>query len=613
MDQPLRMALAALMVVSLTLPLAGATWYNDGQYEPDTTFDQSGGYMWANPDTDVNGQKVYFSAWAALGPSGTAPNTGLTGSRIYPAPAINYHAYLGIWKDCNRDNYIGTADSALIAYPAALPGVDPGICPPGSAFNLDGWIHEFRWIAPTDHLGNDTRQALFVPPGTVNDTEARIWHELNLPGFQAGNTCPINPLPAGTTASTGGMIDYADCFIGQRVRNSVNAADPNDALGLNFGQRPQASDSLLNQQLPHLWHDPYHPDSTGIYERDSEDAAFTTFDCSQQSEVALPTGQLIVSDPTGGELPSQVADENGTILTVGDEDGVIFRSGTPAPAVHNPQGSYYDGINNTWNSDCPDDGSGSFTYANVEGQHGGTDGGETGRAKHDTSFVFTNYGLNPHALDDDQNACIFDEEGTDEDVPAGCEDIDSGTDGTIPAGTPKDGGLTAQRGPLGLVGWGPGWRGTTNWVTTPQSVNRNTLQPQGPAFSTFYATVGAATFATGAITPASTAGIYGKEWCGSATTGIVKGFDCDPDHWWNPLYDPAASAGTRQTGGTISTECTTGLKEPIPNCREMSVKPGQPYYLRDIDCLDGSVARGVPVYASLVQIAGDGSVCPDAS
>ena len=588
-----KFALTLLAAISVAVPAATATWYTDGTFEPDTTFD-TGGYMWPTPDTDPAGRKVYFNAWADLDYSGVNPNSGATGSRIYVTPSVIFNAYLGIWKDCNEDGYIGMADGNLAEYPTALLS-NTVICPAGSEFIKGSYVYEFIWVGPTDDIGDDEAQASYGHPAIINDTEARVWHDWGFPGQKPGRTCPITPLPAGTTGSTGGLIYYADCFASNRVSQTINLADPNGDLGLNVGDRPQASDSLLNQQLPHLWEDPYNPGSTGIYEADSGDAAFTAFDCSQKSDVASPVGQVIVSDPTEGEMPSQVVDDNGTIVSVGDEDGNVFSYGAPAPAAHNPQGSYYDGINNTWNFDCPEDGSGSFVWTSVEGAHGGVDA-NVGRMEHDTSFEFFNSYAQP-------NACVLDDSGDEDDIPQGCDDIP--VPGVLVPGAPNDLGVSAGRSATTVS-----WQGVGGWVTTPQSISRATLGPQGPIFSTYYAYVGGAALSIAAV-PANTLGTYGSDWCNGSTSTIEGGFDCDADHWWNPKYDPGTSLPSTQTGGTISTQCTTGRapEDYLDNCRELSVKPGHAYNLRDVDCYDGTVARGVPVYASLVALSDNPEGC----
>ena len=172
---------------------------------------------------------------------------------------------------------------------------------------------------------------------------------------------------------------------------------------------------------------------------------------------------------------------------------------------------------------------------------------------------------------------------------------------------PDDLGIQIWRNAIGIS-----WYGTTGWSTDPQLVDRDSLAPDGPIFSTFYASISAQTLSKGVQIPGGV-GVYGSEWCHGATTGAFNGFDCDANHWWNPsgAGGSTTSPMPTETGGTISTECTTGLAQPVPNCRERGVKPGQVYQFRDIDCWDGTLVRGTGVAASLVAASGE-PFCADA-
>ena len=590
----------------LVAPVASATWYVHGTAEPDTAQDAAGGQMYMVPDTTFNGRQAYFNIWADIGNSGVNPNVGPTGSAIFTTPTIHFNGMLGVWKDCNQDGFVGMADGALWEYRQELL-LDRSVC--GDTEHIVGdWVWEFHWIGPFDGLADDRYEdadeyyGYFGPQNYINDTEARVWGDWGLPGEFPGRSCTVAP-PRGTTGSTGGIIAWSDCFTGRKGQQAINGVDPDGTLGLRMQGEPQRSDSLLNQQLPHLWYDPYHPESTGLYEQDSGDAAFSTWDCSDTSSTQVKDDTPIYDET--GELPEDVTVEGFKVADVKDEEGRILtlneinvNSTAPAPQVHNPTGSYYDGLNQTWDGaadHCGDQGTvgvnGNFPYTNAESQAGGVDADFRPRNEHNTPFRF--WGAQASSFNwDALGGCTGTFDG--QPFPPFCEDYP--TNDVFTHDMPDDFGVQAGRDALGI-----GWAATKTWSTDPQLVDRDSLQPDGPIYATFYATIGAASIASGVNVPGGTK-LYGSEWC--TTGGDTNGFDCDPDNWWDPINHPGTSAMPRETGFHISTQCTTGLEQPLPNCRELGVKPGQPYQLRDIDCWDGRIASGVPAYASLVAISG---------
>ena len=614
--------IAITLVAALAaVPMAGA-WSVDGGWEPDTQRDLDDDYMWTEPDTSESGERVYFNVvqntFTGLPFN---PNTAITKSAIRNAPIQSFHAYLGIWKDCNADGYIGLADGAIGEYRSELL-LDSTICPAGSTAHNDGqWVYEFRWIGPND-LSNETT---FGHIRGINDTSARVWSDFGLPGEAPGGSCPINPQPAGMTASTGGLIDYFDCIANQRITTTINDADAAaGGAGLYMDpDSPQTSDSLLNQRFPaHLWYDPYgetNDEKTGLLEEyeshrgdesHSKNSAFSTWDCSNPrgtAEVTDPTGQLgAVEDPTGLLFDEPIA--------FTDEDGVIVAIPSANPSLNNPTGSYQDALNDTESGIT----FGGYPFASSENPHRGCEGDETflqgettneasfggtntnvGKMRTDTHFAFDSgsFLAAPDSFDNNVDACVLN------DVPPGCADTIIVPDGTIPDDTPYEGGIAYYRS------WqGPVWRGLINWVRDPQVVNRGDLQPSGASYMTTYAYVNSALFAPGSLPPAGT-GVYGAEWCDGATTGIVDGFDCDKTHWWNPKYDASNTAMPTQTANTDETcyDPETQEFDGRAGCRDLGAVPGQEYQLRDIDCYDGMVVYGL-VYASLAQIATTG-VC----
>ncbi|HET6403199.1 MAG TPA: hypothetical protein VFH78_01025 [Candidatus Thermoplasmatota archaeon] len=142
------------------------------------------------------------------------------------------------------------------------------------------------------------------------------------------------------------------------------------------------------------------------------------------------------------------------------------------------------------------------------------------------------------------------------------------------AGAPADGGIGWFGSSFSTV-WGPD--NVYGSKLGPNMIRAN-LEEAGlaPAYwVTFYAFLGEKTFERKLETPGST-GIYGSWHCGSHTTGIRNGWNCDADMWY------------RNADGS-----------PYPP--ELPyVRPGQLYHLRDVDCYDGStsvgLAAGLPAY-----------------
>jgi hypothetical protein len=159
---------------------------------------------------------------------------------------------------------------------------------------------------------------------------------------------------------------------------------------------------------------------------------------------------------------------------------------------------------------------------------------------------------------------------------------------------PPNGGLTTlnSMGILGVVGgsrMGSGWQSQVSRTDEPPLL-RDDLNPAGPGYYTFYAFVGPQTLATGAKVPGHSAGTrYTAYWCGSYTSGIHNGVDCDEANWWDPAH--GASSMPRSTWSDL----------PI------GVGKTQNYQLRDIDCHDGRIAPGL--HASLIEFSPE-SACP---
>ncbi|HUR68471.1 MAG TPA: hypothetical protein VM370_04435 [Candidatus Thermoplasmatota archaeon] len=577
--------MAVIAALVLAAPVGAATWMAYGTYEPDTIYDVQSGLMQIDANVDQGAKKLYFNTYQTEFGAGTSINTGVAGSRYQMAGAQNFEAILGPWTDCNNDGYVGFSESAVVVYPSALL-LDTSICPPaaGSIHNDGQWVYEY---VPVGYNPTETPQDPQV--AVIEDQDALVWGDIGLPGAQQAGTCPISPLPHGTTSGSGWLLRFADCFTSRRVANTVNTVDGTAGLGIGFDdpENPQQSDSPLNQQLPRSLFGNPQTEETGVLQLDSDEDggsreyAFTTWDCS---------GRLVeVKDPTGGSLPTSLPlpDEGqpGSLdgnedLT--DEDGNYAWVANPAPAAGNPDGSVADGLNQTFMGVHA--GSGNFDEDATA--TGGDCDFESENANGDNTFS----GVHQTAL---FRADAPFEQGA---LAAKKETDDWFIFFNGARNPPELEGVLGERTPVSVVStpatdFGAGtalWQSNTIWTTQPQSINRNTLQPSGAAYWSFYAKVGAGTTSTlGYHTPGSSK-VYGSEACGSFTSGVHNGWDCDATHWYTD------STGT-----------------PIVDGNEVwQARAGFVYQFLDIDCFDGTVLRGSGVHASLVDVSATGA-CSD--
>lgn len=538
--------IAAGLALALTMPIAGATWYTRGSFEPDTQQDREDGRMFleADQNPDAGHKQVYFNA-VPMDRNGVSlnPNVGRLETRYIPAGSMGFSAFLGIWKDCNGDDYIGMAESALFHYRSELLA-PTGICGEGGPFNRGGWVTEFVYIARNES-GIHPRF-----PRVFNDTDARVWGDFGLPGKEEGvhYDCAQLPFPVGTFESTGGLLVYADCQIGYNVAKTINTLDSDGALGLRFEDRyhPERDcDSRLNQPIPGgMYGKNPCSDETGTFEGETEDRMFTVWDCRD--------GGTDVRDPTAApgqrgslsqvELPS-VAGYGGT-TNLSDETGSYRKIGTPAPSVGNPEGSLTAGLDNFQSGasqGCrPANYWSNLTY--LESDFSATNPTD-GKRMTDFDFRYRAQGYGPAGQ-----------------------------------GGPAGGGVSANENPA--------WSASVTYLPPTYmggTIRNSDLLPAPAIYLTFYAKLGVASTHAGLKLPSSTPGTYGAESCsGGIGAGQTKqnGWDCDPTHWWNP-----------EMGGTDNW---------------MGARPGDSYHLRDTDCYDGQLVKGAPVYASLVLLSEDG-------
>jgi hypothetical protein len=266
------------LAVMLAVPI-GAAWSGKGSYEPDTSYDKTGPYMWQTADTGANtGNRVYFNAY-------TQQNTGYsthgfdlgfnlaTAQFARPSWPGNLAALLGVWKDCNKDGFIGLGDQGIMEYRSELL-IDTTACPPnaagqappgsgpaphnwaGALIHNDGiWVREFVPIGPDSVFPSQGD----ANPYDITDNGARVWGDWGVPGaLPPPTSCSVVFIPTGTFHSTGYFLWYADCSDGYVVTDTIDIATSTAGQGqLGFSDHPRdqfRSQSPLNQPDP--WGDP---------------------------------------------------------------------------------------------------------------------------------------------------------------------------------------------------------------------------------------------------------------------------------------------------------------------------------------------------------------------
>jgi len=588
-------ALVAAGLVLLLVAGPASAWTFHGDSEPSTAADRDDGFMWPDATGTLSGLQVFFDVVPEASSTGQNPNDATlgVGARLAP-PSTSYTAYLGVWRDCNGDGYLGALDGALLDYPApsntflgatANPtlGTSSAACPPHSLWNNDDWIHELLWIGPQTWSPNPG-DITYVIPGLLNDTTARVWGDNGLPGSSPEPSCAAWPLPRGTTSSTGGALAFADCFDQHAVASALGFSDP---------EHPERSANPLDQHLPvSPFGDPSAPGGprTGLLERDADRPAFTVWDCTQPRATAVkdPQGHrsVDVADPEpasdgyvlsgskGVEGIAQVAvfddDPNGGPPTfhrdLTDADGTYAAAPAPAsPGAPDAGGSFLDSAQDAevgLVEQCD-------PHRDVVPMLGLGPGPLTGKLplpESDDRGVSPSDGRrqNDFAFDFQQMGVSNQEGGT---IPQGNLGFPGVGDLVGHGLSLQDGGLAALRD---VNGQGPGWHSASEPLLGPKTLTRGDTQPPAARHLTFYAR----TSLVGVSLPGGL-GFYGEEACQSGigrNAGVQDGWDCDPADWGSRLRN-------RFSGDALGAAV------------------GDAYQLRDVDCADDGAGPVSPALA----------------
>lgn len=454
-------------------PAATAYWAARGSVEPESRQDVEHDSMFLQPYTDGTNGQVYFNAFRPA-VAGANPNVALLATNVYGF-ATTYQAMLGIWRDCNKDNYVGSLENVAWEYPSALLATDEllSTCLPDKTYagqvNNDGeWVREFIPIGPACSV---KEQWDGVPAAdceasarTIVDTMARVWGDNGLPGEPVDIDCPVLYLPRGTIQTTGGIVRYGECQL---------VAGLGQALGVSptvTSCTPASPDVDICE-----YENPY---STGP----EESQTALVFDCTTIYTLNDPlTGRPLyyVPGPDLGSISTQ------SINPAGNGQGTTAHFGSCGGAPP----STYD------------------LYKVVESS-------PTELSRRSTDWEFVYYEGTPRP--------------TDVSIKPSLSDVSTRVLGVYNA----SGGANWA---LAQVDYFPMWIATrTDPVWTSPYWNIEDLTGLGIAprrFATFYAHVGPTTNATGALRPA-VGGFYGAEWCGGDVTNTINGFDCDQSHWY---------------------------------------------------------------------------------
>lgn len=520
-----------LIVATLAMPAATAAWGAKGDSEPNHLLDQDG-YMFASPNVEKL-RKVYFNGFsgACVGyfPCASTsfnPNVGSLGTQIINYPYQAY-AMLGVWRDCNRDGFVGYGEQGAFEYVAQLPGVDPALCPVETLPNPlpfgtapvhnDGkLVREFLPIGWTPISGNvkacnsaNPSVCADTDPYDFHDNGARVWADWGVPTDPPGNQCYVRPHPRGTWHSVGQAQEWADCFLQNRIQETIDA----NGLGSIYAS-VKGSDCEQSSAVA------YRP-GCNPYGEYSQKPYVDAFACDKNDQAFQGPARTNVSRPR-------------SVPTVNPD-------GSMAGTMNETHGDTTDCREND-SATLPDEWQGPYsTEADLGNQNGL-------RQQHDMVMFYNN-----------------------EPRPASPPIVYN----AIGRQTPQDLGLRT-------VGTEDLWSG--NSVTAASRnpfMDRASLGVAPVSSMTFYAHVSALAISDYSLRLPGPIGSYGSEACGTTPgPGVASrnGWDCDPTNWWGDQVGncrPGVDDGCQNVN-------LGGANVPA------YVRPGQAYNLRDVDCWDFS-------------------------
>ncbi|HET6403244.1 MAG TPA: hypothetical protein VFH78_01250 [Candidatus Thermoplasmatota archaeon] len=547
--------LALLAIAALMAPSAAATWYAYGSHEPDNALDNEEFMRFDPPGVATN--LIYFNVVTGMS-SGlrgimASPNVALLETHTEIPTSETHQALFGVWIDCNGDGYVGIAEGAMREYPSSLL-LNEAICPAitgsnvrwtAGAHNYNGWVSELVPIAGTPFGITTNTTDLRV----YEDIDAMVWGDYNRPNDPAlgGGTCPTAPQPRGTWQSTGGFINYADCSTGLMDRwNEV-------WFGRTLAN--QSIDGLYSYGAPNMSLHFYNVNNASghpIYDRPtlgSEDTQYSpayVYDCSAPR---THSGDTLNATPLGPSVPA--AAQNISVPAISPSLGTAPPTQWTVPAFVNHTFEGTPGIRPSADCDTSND-RGADVYGN------------------NYVFYVGETDVNPVTAAN-KRAANFNFQFQYWDRGTGVLGIGPATPGLGgPAGAALPGKPQSN--------WNNGASTTKTPATLRVDITQGTYEIPGAYYLSFYAAVGENTTERGFLTPGGE-GVYGSAQCGSNTSGIHNGWNCDRDAWYrNADGSPVASP-------------------------TLLARPGDKYQFRDVDCFDGGITQlgigiGTPYYGS---------------
>lgn len=539
------MALAVALAF-VAAPLASAEWKAYGTYEPDSRLDNTDFLHTLKPaEYKALGQhkaKIYFNAYVqadtvAFGGSFN-PNNGVTYSQQNYAPSSTWLALLGVWNDCNGDGYVGLAETAVREYRSeVLTAAQLAACPAESKAEIKVAGRPVgTLIIEFITIG---REGLGVQdPRSIVDPAALVWGDEGKPAPDADDIEFTTPGQAPRACGVGGLGGPKGTYdtVGG-VLDNAECITGRQGIAVWNAVVP----GILGDQYEFTgdtYDQPGHPvgdrDTFGRDDKRGNSYVFVS-DCSKAPIVDL--GTVLGSDRNGhGPRPPRTQ-----------------------PTV-NPNGNVAGTYNETYESsvqNCKTQAEGDAQadfdrefYDQLEGSSG-ANGAQSALGKVAADFNFVYKEMSRSA------------------IPCG------------PVFFSQDCGVSPFNGPLGssTVGQNSFWSAGEPLFSGPLGTFSTRAAAEGrfanATYYTFYAAVGGPSLLKG-DTPGG-AGEYMSAFCGSGgyeQTGSTQyhyGVNCNKNQW--------------NLGGDGTIQFTQAY-------------PGLGYQFRDVDCFDGSMAKGTPAAIS---------------
>lgn len=299
-------------ILLLGVPTSLASWASRGQKEPDTLWDLHDGMMHLSNDTRPDTRSVYLNVFPVNGVgSGPLSNPNIVALRTQlPNVVTAFNAMMGVWKDCNRDGYIGNLESLQYVYPTQLLQGDYSVCPLnyGSPTHNNGTdVREFFPIGPACNLeeqrqGKEDWQCI-GSPHVLHDDDAKVWGDYGTPQKLRTTHCPGLFLPQGSLSTLGAIIRYGDCELtnvpGWELtrQNPIRDGKSNPCLEPNRQYHIVLPGNAGTLELAEVCNYP-NPYSAG------EDRSAIVFKCGTAYNVQGPDGRTLwtVPGPDFGSL-----------------------------------------------------------------------------------------------------------------------------------------------------------------------------------------------------------------------------------------------------------------------------------------------------------------------